>query len=110
MAAKPLPAFDVALATIALRTSATKPEERQRALIPAVDDADAPTLDRASISHEEAALIASLWPPARQCMIGPLYQQLPAPAVFGMLYRIDWTPPGAADARVLQERLRKAFH
>lgn len=110
MAAKPLRAFDVALATFALRSSETKPDERQRTLIPAVDDADAPTLDRAAISHEEAALIASLWPPARQCVIGPLYEQLPAPAVFGMLYKVNWAAPGAEDARVLQERLREAFH
>lgn len=110
MPAKPLRAFDIALATLALRTSAPKPDERQRALVPAVNDADAPMLDRAAISHEEAALIASLWPPARQCVITPLYEGLPAPAVFGMLFKVNWAAPGAEDARVLQDRLRKAFH
>jgi hypothetical protein len=110
MAAKPLRALDIALATFALRSSAAKPAERQRSLVPAVDDADAATLDRAAIPYEEAALIASLWPPARQCVIAPLYEELPAPAVFGMLYRVDWAAPGAEDARALQERLRRAFH
>lgn len=110
MAAKSLRALDIALATFTLRSSATKPDERQRSLIPAVDDADAATLDRAAIPQAEAALIASLWPPARQCVIGPIYEQLPAPAVFGMLYRVDWTAPGSEDARALQKRLRTAFH
>jgi hypothetical protein len=110
MTGKPLRALDIALATFALRASAPKPDERQRALIPAVDDADAPTLDRATIPQEEAALIASLWPPMRQCVIRPRYQQLPAPAEFGMLYRVDWVAPGANDARALQARLRQAFH
>jgi hypothetical protein len=78
--------------------------------MPAVDDAGAPTLDRAALPQEEAALIASLWPPARQCVIAPLYEELPAPAVFGMLYKVNWTAPASEDARALQERLRRSFH
>jgi hypothetical protein len=99
--------LDVALATLALRASATRPPEHERRLVPAIDDADAATLDRAAISHERAAMIASLWPPARQCVVPAVYAVLPAPAVLSGLVRLTWRAP-SADARVLQKRLQAA--
>lgn len=102
-------AMEIALAAFALRASPTRPPEAERRLVPAVDDANADQLDRASISQQRAALIASLWPePTRQCVARPLYLELPAPAVFGMVFQVAWGAP-AADARALQTRLRAAF-
>ena len=102
--------LDIALAAFALRASPPQEKKPERRLIPAVDDAEKAMLDRAALSHQHAAMIASLWPPARQCVIAPLYEALPAPAMFGMMYRVSWAPPGGEDARALQERLRAAFH
>lgn len=102
-------AMDMALTALALRASPTRPPETERRLVPAVDDANSDQLDRAAISQQRAALIASLWPePTRQCIAPPLYLELPAPAVFGMLCQVAWRAP-VADARALQSRLRTAF-
>jgi hypothetical protein len=36
-------------------------------------------------------VLASLWPaPTRQCVAAPLYLELPAPAMFGMLFQVIW--------------------
>jgi len=103
-------AMDKALAALALRASPTLPSQRERRLVPAVDDADAALLDRAAISHQRAALIASLWPwPAGQCMARPVFSELPAPAVFGALFQVSLPTPPEADARALQARLARAF-
>lgn len=103
-------AFDIARASWALRASAPRPPQRERRLVPAVDDARADALDRAAIAHERAALIASLWPePTRQCVAAPLYLELPSPAMFGRLTLVGWGPAPVGDARALQARLAKAF-
>jgi hypothetical protein len=100
----------MALTALALRAAPTRPPQAERRLVPAVDDADAAFLDRAAVSHQRAALIASLWPaPTRQCIVPPLYVELPAPALFGMVFRVDWRAASAADARALQQLLRGAF-
>lgn len=102
-------AFDIALAAFALRASPAQPPKFERRLIPVIDDANADQLDRATISHERAALIASLWPPARQCVVAPLYAELAAPALFGACFRISWPATPTADARSLQARLAAVF-
>jgi hypothetical protein len=102
--------FDIAVTTLALRAAPTKPEERERQLVPAVDEANAAMLDRAAISHERAALIASLWPaPTRQCVAAPVFEELPAPAIFGATYRVTLPGVPQLDARALQQRLNAAF-
>ena len=102
--------FDIALTAMALRASATRPPEAKRELVPAVDDLDRASLDRAAISHCHAALVASLWPaPARQCVARPRYLALGAPAVFGVVYQVSWPAAPTEDARALQARLRAAF-
>ena len=82
--------FDMVLATLALRASPARPPKHERRLIPAIDDADAATLDRDALNHERAVLIASLWPEARPCVVPALYLQLPEPAMFGVAFRVSW--------------------
>jgi hypothetical protein len=103
-------ALDIALTTLALRAAPTRPQKGERRLVPAVDEPDAALLDRTAIPHQQAALIASLWPaPTRQCVAPPLFLELPAPAVFGVVFRVGWPSAPTADARVLQARLSRAF-
>ena len=83
-------ALDMVLTALALRASATRPPKHERRLIPAIDDADAATLDRDALNQQRAALIASLWPEARPCVVPALYVQLPAPALFGAAFRVSW--------------------
>jgi hypothetical protein len=107
---RPVRALDIALAALTLRALPTQSPKAQRLVVPLVGDADAIVLDRAAIPHQHAALIASLWPaPTRQCVASPRYQELPAPALFGVVYRVSWPPPPIEDARALQARLRAAF-
>jgi hypothetical protein len=102
--------MDVAVAAMALRTSPTKPPEAERELVPAVDEPDAALLDRCAISQQRAALVASLWPPpTRQCVAATVFVELPAPATFGMLFRVSWQAETVVDARALQTRLKQAF-
>ena len=83
-------AFDMALTALALRASATRPPKHERRLVPAIDDADAAMLDRDALNQQRAALIASLWPEARPCVVPALYLELPAPAMFGVAFRVSW--------------------
>jgi hypothetical protein len=105
--------LDIALAAFALRALPAQQAKTWRRPVAAVDDADAALLDRAALSQQRAALIASLWPPARQCVVAPVYAELPAPALFGCVYRVTWRVPWRAhpaeDARALQSRLSAAF-
>ena len=101
-------AFDMALTALALRASPTQPPTHERRLVPAVDDANADQLDRAAIPQERAAMVASLWPEARPCAVRSVFAQLPAPAQFGAVFQVTWTPP-AEDARALQARLAAVF-
>lgn len=102
-------ALDIALAAFALRAAPARPEKPQRKRAAAVDQPNAAALDRGAIAHERAALVASLWPaPARQCVVAPLYLELPAPAMLGAMFRLNWPMPWA-DARALQARLGGAF-
>ena len=101
-------AFDRAVAALALRAMPTKPPEHEKRLVPAIDDARQAQLDRAAISHQRAALVASLWPePTRQCIAPPVFVQFSAPATFGLIFRFG--APQRIDARVLQSRLQAAF-
>lgn len=103
-------AIDIALASFALRTSETKAQMPQRRLVPAIDDATTLMLDRAATPPQRAALIASLWPPARQCVVPPVYAQLSAPAILGAAFRVSWPVSAPTiDARALQARLRAVF-
>lgn len=102
-------AIDTALAVFALRASATQPAKTERRLVPAVDAAAAAVLDRGALPHQRTALIASLWPPARQCVVAPVYAELAAPALFGEVYRVSWPAVATEDARSLQARLRETF-
>lgn len=102
--------IDIALTSLALRASQTRAPEHERELVPSQDDASQATLDRAAISHQRAALVASLWPgPTRQCVTPAEYRMLPAPAAFGQVYRLSWPAPPSADARTLQRRLSRAY-
>jgi hypothetical protein len=78
------------LTALALRASPTQPPKHERRLVPAVDDAGAAMLDREALSRQRAALIASLWPEARSCVVPALYLELPAPAMFGVAFRVSW--------------------
>jgi hypothetical protein len=102
-------AFDMILAALALRASPTKPKESEERLVPAVDDADNAVLDRAALPQQKTALIASLWPPARQCVVRPVFSELPAPAIFGAAFRVSVAARPTQDARALQARLKAAF-
>lgn len=82
--------LDMALTALALRASATRPPEHERRLVPAIDDADAAMLNRDALNRQRAALIASLWPEARPCVVPALYLQLAAPAMFGVAFRVSW--------------------
>jgi hypothetical protein len=83
-------AFDMVLAALVLRASPARPPKHERRLVPAVDDADAAMLDRDALNRQHAALIASLWPEARPCVVPALYLELPAPAMFGVAFRVSW--------------------
>jgi len=83
-------AFDMVLAALALGASPPRRPKHERRLVPAIDGADAATLDRDALNHQRAALIASLWPEARPCVVPALYVQLPAPALFGAAFRVSW--------------------
>jgi hypothetical protein len=86
-------AFDIAMATLALRASAPRPPKAERRLIPAIDDADAAMLNREALPQDRAARVASLWPPpTRQCVAPAVYAQLAAPAAFGSIYQVTWAP------------------
>ena len=62
----------------------------------AAGDADGARLDPSNAARR-AARIAALWPaPTRQCAAPPVYLELPAPVLFGMLFQVSWPAPGAA--------------
>lgn len=102
-------AFDMILAVLALRASPAKPKQSGERLVPAVDEADNAVLDRAALPQTRAALIASLWPLARQCVVRPVFSELPAPAIFGAAFRVSVAARPPEDARALQARLKAAF-
>lgn len=103
-------AFDIALASLALRTAPDRQRKLDRALVPHIDGADAATLDRGAVAQDRAALISSLWPPpTRQCVARPLYEEHAAPAVFGLVFRVKWRDAPDLDVRALQARLRGVF-
>ena len=59
-------------------------------------DADGARLDPSNAARR-AARIAALWPaPTRQCVAPPVYLELPAPVLFGMLFQVSWPALGAA--------------
>ncbi len=101
--------IDIAVAALALRTSGTHPPRRPRRLVPAVDEPDGGLLDRNALPHARTALIVSLWPPARQCMVPAVYAEFAAPALFGRALSVTWPARPAEDARTLQTRLEAAF-
>lgn len=102
-------AFDILLAALALRASPAKPQQAPVRLVPAIDDADNAMLDRAALPQQQAALIASLWPAARQCVVRPVFSEHPAPAIFGAAFRVSFLTKPHQDARALQARLHAAF-
>jgi hypothetical protein len=101
--------IDIAVAALALRTSATRPQQHQRRLVPAVDEPDAALLDRNALSHQRTALVVSLWPPARQCVVPTVYAEFAAPALFGRALSVTWPARPPEDARALQAKLKAAF-
>ena len=100
--------IDFAGAALALRASETRANKRQRRPVPAVDVPQKGVLNRNALPQQLTALIASMWPAARQCVVRPVYSELPAPAQFGRALRITW-PAISNDARALQARLATAF-
>ncbi|MEZ6022241.1 MAG: hypothetical protein R3C16_02235 [Hyphomonadaceae bacterium] len=102
-------ALDIALAAFALRVSPTRPQQHERRLAPAVDDAEAAMLNRAALAQEKAAIVASLWATGR-CMVPVRFETLPAPAILGGFTRVKWSArPASEDARALQARVKAAF-
>jgi hypothetical protein len=102
--------LDIAMTALALRASGPKPPAAAPQLIPAWDEPGAAWLNRTAIAHQRAALIASLWPePTRQCVARPVFEQLPAPAVFGRVFSVSWVARQTADARALRVKLASAF-
>ncbi len=87
--------LDMALTAFALRASPPRTPKTERRLLPFVDDAAAAVLDRAALPQQFAALVASLWPAARQCVVRPSYEELPAPAMLGAVLRFNWQAPAA---------------
>lgn len=92
--------FDMALTALALRVSTTQSPKPERRSAPVVDKADAAALDRDALNRQRVALIASLWPEGRPCVVPTLFLLLPAPALFSAPLRVSWQPP-ADDARPL---------
>lgn len=101
--------IDIAVAALALRTSGTRPPKHERRIAPAVDEPGEAALNRNALPLRLTALIASLWPPARQCVVRPVYEELSAPALFGQALQVTWRAISIEDARALQARLRTAF-
>lgn len=85
--------LDMALTAFALRASLPRPPKPERRLLPFIDAAEAAVLDRAALPQQFAALVASLWPTARQCVVRPSYEGLPAPAMLGAVHRFNWQGP-----------------
>lgn len=101
--------FDIAIATLVLRVSPPRPPKHERRLVPAVDDANKALLDRDKLNQQHAALIASLWPESRPCVVPALFEQLPAPALFSPVMRVSWRPVlRDAEARARRIRLTRA--
>lgn len=82
--------FDLVIATLILRVLPPRPPTHERRLVPAVDDADRALLDRDTLNRQRAALIASLWPEARPCVVPAVFEQLPAPALLAPVMRVSW--------------------
>lgn len=91
--------LDMALTAFALRASPSRPPKPERRLLPFIDAAEAAVLDRAALPHQFAALVASLWPAARQCVVRPSYEELPAPAMLGAVHRFTWQAPAPPPRR-----------
>jgi|CXWL01.1.fsa_nt_gi hypothetical protein len=91
-----------------LRASSLRPPKPQPTPRRAQRQADAAMLDRRALELRRAALIASLWPEARQCVVTPLYQEWPKPVALGRLHSCA-VQVGTADARALMARLAKHF-
>jgi hypothetical protein len=79
----------VVLAALVLRAAPAYAPRRERRLVLAVNDADAATLDRQALGPQRTALIASLWPEARPCLVPTLYLVLPAPALLGAGFQVS---------------------
>lgn len=91
--------LNVAFASMALRFAAARPEKPQRRVVPAIDDADAATLDREALPQDRAALIASLWPPPLgQCVVSAVFVLLRSPAEFGVFWLVSRPPKSAPEA------------
>ena len=101
--------IDIAVAALALRTSGARPQGYPPRLVPAVDEPDAGLLDRNALPQQHTALIASLWPPARQCVVPAVYVEYAAPALFARALSVFWPARTAAGARALQAKLQVAF-
>ena len=83
----------MAFAALALRLSPAQPPRHVRRLLPAVGEPDAATLDRQALNLQQVALIASLWPEARPCVVPVLHLQLPAPALLSAPFDVSWLAP-----------------
>lgn len=100
-------AFAIAMFALALRAQPFAVDATPRRVVPALGPAAAAFLDRAALPLERAALIGSLWPTARGCLMPLAYGLLTAPAVF--VAAMEARPPAPGDARTLQRRLAASF-
>lgn len=98
--------FEAILAAASLMAAPMSAPKPPPLLLEALRQADPAMLDRGAVGTERAAMIVSLWPPARQCLVAPLYQERACPAEFG---RVNRQIVALTDARVLQARLAAHF-
>jgi hypothetical protein len=101
--------IDIAVAALALRASGARPQGYPPRLVPAHDEPDAGLLDRNALPQQHTALVASLWPSARQCVVPAVYVEYAAPALFARALSVFWPARNAAGARALQAKLQAAF-
>jgi hypothetical protein len=101
--------LDIAVAAWAFGTARQRERTSEVRLEPVVDNATGALSSRAALPQDDAALVASLWPRARLCVVPTRYETMAAPARLGLVHRIDWLSPDLVDARALRRRLDAAF-
>lgn len=92
--------LDIAFASMVLRFAPARPPRPQRRVAPAIDGADAATLDRGVLPQDRAALIASLWPaPLRQCVVPAKFMLHGGPVELGCLWLVSRPPKTAPEVQ-----------
>lgn len=98
--------FEAILAAASLMAAPMSPPKPPALVLAALRQADPAMLDRDAVGTERAAMVVSLWPPTRQCLVPPVFQERARPAEFGQVNR---HMAALGDARALQTRLAAHF-